>query len=82
MIISQKGIKTRLIVLNDKLANGTDPTWSEKVFAAASARGNTIILNDKSTYKRMHLLKADQEAINYEENPIKEAKRITKEVDK
>jgi hypothetical protein len=69
------------ILFNDKLAKGTDPKWSEKVFTVASSHGNTIILNDKSIYKRMHLLKVDQEAINYGENPIKEAKRITKEID-
>ena len=44
--------------------------------------GLTIILNDKSIYKRHHLLKVNQDAINYGENPIKEAKRITKEIDK
>jgi len=69
------------ILFNDKLAKGTDPKWSENVFTIASSHGNTIILNDKSIYKRMHLLKVDQEAINYGENPIKEAKRITKEID-
>ena len=30
----------------------------------------------------MNLLKVNQDAIDYGENPIKEAKRITKEIDK
>ena len=51
-------------------------------FAVDSPHGNTIILNNKPIYKIMNLLKAHQEAIDYVENPIKEAKRITKEIDK
>ena len=34
---------------------GTDPKWSEKVFPVAPARVNTIIFNDKSMHRRMHL---------------------------
>ena len=77
------GDKVRKNVLfNDKLSKGTDPKWSEKTFSVDSTHGNTIILNDKSIHKRMNLLKVNQDAIDYGENPIKEAKRITKEIDK
>ena len=51
-------------------------------FSVDSTHGLTIILNDKSIYKRNNLLKVNQDAIDYGENPIKEAKRITKEIDK
>ena len=70
------------VLFNDKLSKGTDPKWSEKTFSVDSTHGNTIILNDKSIYKRHHLLLVNQDAIDYGENPIKEAKRITKEIDK
>ena len=53
----------------------------QKNFSVDSTHGLTIILNDKSIYKRHHLLKINQDATYYGENPIKEAKRITKEVD-
>ena len=77
------GDKVRKNVLfNDKLAKGTDPKWSEKTFSVDSTHGLTIILNDKSMCKRHNLLKVNQDAIDYGENPIKEAKRITKEIDK
>ncbi len=51
-------------------------------FPVDSAHGNTLILNHNSIYKRMHLLEVHKDAIYYGESIIKEAKRITKEVDK
>ena len=69
------------ILFNDKFSKGTDPKWSNNIFTVASTHGNTIILNDKSIYKRNNLLKVDHDAKNYKTNPIHEAKRITQEVE-
>ena len=68
------------ILFQHKLSKGTDPKWSDKVFTVATVHGNTIILNDDAIHKRVNLLKVQDDAIDYGENPIKEAKRITREV--
>ena len=67
------------ILFQHKLSKGTDPKWSDKVFTVATVHGNTIILNDDAIHKRVNLLKVQDDAPDYEENPIKEAKRITRE---
>ena len=68
------------ISFQHKLSKGTDPKWSDKVFTVATVHGNTIILNDDAIHKRVNLLKVQEDAIDYEENPTKEAKRITTEI--
>ena len=67
-------VRKNILFIN-KFSKGTDPKWSEKVFTVESVHGNTITLNDKSMYKRMRLLKVHQEAIDYDKNPVREAKR-------
>ena len=52
------------------------------VFTVASTHGNTVILNDRSMYKRPHLIKVANDAQDITNNPIREAKRINKEIDK
>ena len=39
-------------LFNDRNSKGSDPKWSDKVFTVASTHGNTVILNDRSIYKR------------------------------
>ena len=63
------------ILFNNTFSKGTGPKWSEQVFTVDSVRGNTIILNDNSIYKRMRLLKVHEEAIQYDKNPIRDAKQ-------
>ncbi len=69
------------VLFNEKLSKGTDPKWSDKTFSVDSTHGNIIVLNDRSIYKRMYLKNVKQDAIDYGENQIKEAKMITKEAD-
>ena len=52
-----------------------------KIFTVASTHGNTVILNDRSIYKRQHLLKVANDAQDIPNNPIREAKRINKQID-
>ena len=59
-----------------------DPKWSDKVFTVASTHGNTVILNDRSIYKRQHLFKVANDAQDLPNNPIREAKGINKEIAK
>ena len=70
------------ILFNDRNSKGSDPKWSDKVFTVASTHGNTVILNDRSIYKRQHLFKVANDAQDLLNNPIREAKRINKEIDK
>ena len=70
------------VLFNDKYSKGSDPKWSDKVFTVVSTHGNTVILNDNSIYKRIHLLKVEHDAKDYRANPISEAKRIYKELEK
>ena len=70
------------ILFNDRNSKGSDPKWSDKVFTLSSTHGNTVILNDRSIYKRQHLLKVANDAQDIQNNPIREAKRINKEIDK
>ena len=70
------------ILLNAQNSKGSDPKLSDKVFTVASTHGNTVILNDRSIYKRQHLFKVANDAQDIQNNPIKEAKRINQEIDK
>ena len=66
------------IWFNDRNSKGSDPKWSDKVFTVASTHGNTVILNDRSIYKRQHLLKGANCAQDIPNNTIREATRINK----
>ena len=68
------------LLFNDKNSKGIDPKWSGKVFTVAKIYGNTITLDDNSKYKRMFLLKVSEDAKDYGENVITQAKRINKEI--
>ena len=68
------------ILFNNKNAKGTDPKWSGKVFTAVKVYGNTITLDDNSKYKRIFLLKVSDDAKDFGENVIIQAKRINKEI--
>ena len=69
-------------LFNDENSKGTDPKWSGKVFTVVKVYGNTITLDDNSKYQRMFLLKVSDDAKDYGENVITEAKRINKEIKK
>ena len=70
------------VLFNDKYSKGSDPKWSDKVYTVVSTHGNTVILNDNSIYKRQNLLKVEHDAKDYRANPISEATRINKEIEK
>ena len=63
------------VLLNESFSKGTDNKWSNKVFRVESARGNRIILNDKSIYKRVNLLKVSENAQSYQSNAIDDNKK-------
>ena len=66
------------LLFNDKNSKGTDPEWSGKVFTVVKIYGNTIKLNENYKYKRMLLLKVSEDAKDYGDNVITQAKRINK----
>ena len=68
--------------MNENNSKGTDPKWSGKVFTVVNVHGNTITLDDRSKYKRVVLLKVSDDAKDYGENVITQAKRIRKEINK
>ena len=70
------------LLFNDKNSKGIDPKGSGKVFTVVKIYGNTVTLNDNSKYKRMFLLKVSEDAKDYGENVITQAKRINKEIKK
>jgi len=85
MVVSDLSINDRVrknVLFNDRLSKGSDPKWSDKIYTVEAIHGNTIILNDKSIYKRNNLLLVGQDAKEYRENPVSEAKRINKEINK
>ena len=63
------------LLFNESFSKGTDNKWSNKVFRVESARGNRIILSDKSIYKRVNLLKVSEDAKSYESNAIDDRKK-------
>ena len=68
------------LFFNDKNSKGIDPKWYGKVFTVVKIYGNTTTLDGNSKYKRMFLLKASEDARDYGENVITQAKRINKEI--
>ena len=63
------------VLFNESFSKGTDNKWSNKVFRVESAHGNRIILNDKSIYKRVNLLKVSENAQSYRSNAIDDNKK-------
>ena len=70
------------LLFNDKNSKGIDPKWSGKVFTVVKIYGNTITLNDNSQHQRMFLFKVSEDARDYGENVITQAKRINKQISK
>ena len=66
------------LLFNDKNSKGTDPKWSGKASTIDKVYGDTITLDDNSKYKRMVLLKVSDDAKDYGENVIAQAKRNNK----
>ena len=64
------------LLFNDTNSKGTDPKWSGKVFTVVKVYGNTITLDDNSKYKRFLLLMVSDDAKDYGENVITQAKRL------
>ena len=66
------------LLFNDKNRQGTDPKWSGKVFTVVKIYDKTPALDDNSKYKQIFLLKVSDDAKDYGENVITQAKRINK----
>ena len=60
--------------VSESNSKGTDPRWSDKVFTAASSKGQTITLDDGSKYKRTNLLKVPPDTESTETNVIQRVK--------